>query len=172
MLTAESIVGKVVSFIAGKTIGKLVGLPFDKRRKACRSLTKLYYCDQALDDVTQNFIQALDSFHEYSNAFAVVNALNTNAKKVELATNMFVDLGYELYDGLEIIDPALAECCHTLYNWKVDFLSFMSNAIHWDRSTSPPKIVVKRPIGKMESVDMDSMYNAVDLRIGKGYNQA
>jgi hypothetical protein len=159
MLTAESVIGKVVSFIVDKTLGKLVAMPFDKRRKACRSLTKLYYCVQALDDVTENFLQTLDDFHESGNAYAVVNGLNNHAYKVELATNMFIDLGYELYGGLEIIDPALAECCHTLYVWKFDFLRFMSNAIHWDRSTSPAKIIVKRPIGKMESVDMDSMYD-------------
>ena len=159
MLTAESVIGKVVSFIVDKTLGKLVAMPFDKRRKACRSLTKLYYCVQALDDVTENFLQTLDDFLESGNAYAVVNGLNNHAYKVELATNMFIDLGYELYGGLEIIDPALAECCHTLYVWKFDFLRFMSNAIHWDRSTSPAKIIVKRPIGKMESVDMDSMYD-------------
>ncbi len=159
MLTAESVIGKVVSFIVDKTLGKLVALPFDKRRKACRSLTKLYYSVQALDDVTENFLQTLDDFHKSGNANAVVNALNNHAHEVELATNMFVDLGHELYGGLEIIDPALAQCCYALYVGKFDFLTFMSNAIHWDRSISPSKVVVKRPLGKMESVDMDSMYN-------------
>jgi hypothetical protein len=55
MLTAEGVIGKIVSFIVDKTIGKISTLPFDKRRKACRSLTKLYYSVQALDDVTENF---------------------------------------------------------------------------------------------------------------------
>ena len=171
MLIAESIVGKVVSFIVDKTLGKLVALPFDKRRKACRSLTKLYYCVQCLDDVTENFLQTIDSFQVSGNADAVVNDLNNHAHEVELATNMFIDLGYELHGGLELIDPALAQCCHALYVGKFDFLSFMSNAIHWDRSTTRPKIVVKRPLGKMESVDMETMYDLTSkaLQAGEKY---
>jgi len=168
MLTAESLVGKVVSFIVEKTIGKLTALPFDKRRKACRSLTKLYYYIQGLDDVTESVLGTLDSFQKSGNAFAVVNALNNHATEVELATNMFVDLGHELYGGLEIIDPALAECCHALYIGKFDFLTFMSNSIHWDRSTSPGKIVVKIPLGKMQSVDMESMYQKTTAALQAG----
>ena len=158
MLTAESLVSKVVVFVVEKTVGKLVALPFDKKRKACRALTKLYYCVQCLDDITEDFLRSLDDFRESGNAFAVVNSLNNHSYEIELATNMFVDLGHELYGGLEIIDPALAQCCHALYISKGDFLSFMSNSIHWDRSTSPAKIVVKVPQGSMESVDMESMY--------------
>lgn len=168
MLTAESVVGKVVTFVVEKTIGKIIALPFDKRRKACRSLTKLYYCIQCLDDVTENFLRTIDGFQKSGNAFAVVNALNNHAHEVELATNMFVDLGHELYGGLEIIDPALAECCHALYIGKFDFLTFMSNSIHWDRSTSPAKILIKIPLGKMESVDMESMYRDTTTALQSG----
>jgi len=168
MLIAESIVGKVVSFIVDKTLGKLVALPFDKRRKACRSLTKLYYCVQCLDDVTENFLQTIDDFRDSGNADAVVNALNNHVHEVELATNMFIDLGYELHGGLEIIDPALAECCHALYVGKFDFLSFMSNSIHWDRSVTPSKIVVKRPLGRIESVDMENMYDLISKALQTG----
>lgn len=45
MLTAESAVGKIVVFICQKSVGKLIQLPFDKRKKACRTLTKLYCCE-------------------------------------------------------------------------------------------------------------------------------
>jgi hypothetical protein len=168
MLTAESVIGQIVSFIVKKTLARVVGLPFDKRRKACRSLTKLYYCVQALDDVTENFLQTLRDFEKSGNARAVVNALNNHAHEVELATNMFVDLGHELYGGLEIIDPALAQCCNALYITKFDFLTFMSNSIHWDRSKSPPKIIVKRSLGKIESVDMDVMYSLTENAIQAG----
>lgn len=169
MLTAESLVGKIVIFIVEKTVGKLVALPFDKKRKACRALTKLYYCIQCLDDVTASFLRSLDSFRESGNAFAVMNSLNNHSYEIELATNMFVDLGHELNGGLELIDPVLAQCCHALYISKGDFLTFMSNSIHWDRSVSPAKIIVKIPQGGMESVNMESMYQqTVDaFRAGK-----
>ncbi|MFZ3213643.1 MAG: hypothetical protein WA188_19230 [Terriglobales bacterium] len=159
MLTAESVIAKVVSFIVDKTVGKIVDLPFDKRRKACRSLTKLYYCLQALDDATDALLDALDLFKGEGDAHAVVNALNSHAHEIELATNMFIELGDELGGGLEILDPALAQCCHVLYVGKFDFLTFMSTSIHWEGSGSMLRVVIKRPLGKMEAVDMEAMYS-------------
>jgi hypothetical protein len=96
MITAEGIIGKLVSFIINKAISKLVDLPFDKRRKACRSLTKLHYSLQALDDVTEDFRRTLDDFQESGDAYAIGNALDNHAYGVGLATNMFLDLGHEL----------------------------------------------------------------------------
>jgi hypothetical protein len=168
MLTAAGVVGKVVAFIVQKVVGKLAALPFDRRRKACRSLTKLYYCVQALDDVTEQFLSALEGFRTSGDSWAVVNALNNHSHDVELATNMFVDLGNELYPGLQIIDPVLAECCHTLYITKGDFLSFLSNSIHWDRSGPRARIVVKRPLGQMDTVDMERLYDQVQSAFAAG----
>lgn len=158
MITAEGIVAKIVSFIIEKTVGKITSLTFDKRKKACRVLTKLYYCVQSLDDVTESFLKTFDDFRQSGNADAFVNALNNHSRDIELATNMFIDLSQELDSGLELIDPALARCCHTIYMGKFDFLSFMSNSIRWDRSGKKPKIVLKRPKGLMELADMESMY--------------
>jgi hypothetical protein len=168
MLTAASIVAKVVSFIAEKVMARLAALPFDRRRRACRSLTKLYYCVQSLDDVTERFLQTVNRFRESGNAVAVCNALSTHRRDVELATNMFVDLGDELYAGLEIIDPTLAQCCNSLYISKVDFLSFLSNSIRWERSGSTAQIVVKRPLGRMDAVDMDDLYGQVQSALAAG----
>jgi len=120
MLTAESIIAKVVTFVVQKTIGKLVSLPFDKRKKACRSLTKLYYCVQSLDDATESFLETFDGFRKSGNAQALVHALNSRSRDIELATNMFIDLGQELEAGLELIDPTLALCCQALYIGKGD----------------------------------------------------
>ena len=158
MITAEGIVAKIVSFIVEKTVGKLTSLTFDKRKKACRALTKLYYCVQSLDDVTESFLQTFDDFCESGNGDAFVNALNNHSRDIELATNMFIDLSQELDPGLELIDPALARCCQTIYMGKFDFLSFMSNSIRWDRSATKPKIILKRPRGRMELADMENMY--------------
>ena len=159
MITAESIVAKVVVFVVQKTIGKLTSLPFDKRKKACRSLTKLYYCVQSLDDVTESILQTFEDFCHSGNAEGIVHALNNHKHDVEFATNMFIDLSQELDHGLQLIDPALARCCHALYMAKFDFLSFMSNSIHWDRSGPIPRIVLKRPRGRMELADMEQMYS-------------
>lgn len=158
MITAESVVAKIVTFIVQKTVGKLVSLPFDKRRKACRSLTKLYYCVQSLDDVTESLLRTFEDFRNEGNASALINALNNHAHDIELATNMFIDLSYELEGGLEIIDPALARCCHTLYWGKFDFLTYMSNSVHWDRSGQTSRINLKRPMGRMDFADMENMY--------------
>lgn len=168
MLTAEGIVGKFVSFIVNKTIGKLIELPFDKRRKACRALTKLYYCAQALDDITESFLQTLKAFEEAGDAWAVVNSLNGHAYELELASNMFIELGQELYGGLKIIDPTLAQCCKTLYVSKFDFLSFISQSIQWDRSGEKARMIVKRPLGKMESVDLDVLYEDTKFALQNG----
>lgn len=168
MITAEGIVGKIVTFIVDKTIGKLIDLPFDKRKKACRSLTKLYYCVQALDDVTEEFYRTFEGFEVGGDAQAMVHALNNNSYKVEQASNMFIELGEELRSGLEIIDPTLASCCDSLYVSKFDFLSFMSNSIEWDRSGEVAVLKVKAPSDEMLNVDLDRQYNETKLALVKG----
>jgi hypothetical protein len=50
MLTAESLICKVIEFIVCKALSAVGKLPPSDRRKACRSLTKLYYSVQALED--------------------------------------------------------------------------------------------------------------------------
>lgn len=159
MITAESIIGKLVLLIVNKTVGKLVDIPFDKKKRACRSLTKLYFCLQTLDEVTESFFETLEDFSQEGNARAVVNALNNNSYKIEFATNMFIDLSFELYDGLEIIDPALARCCNVLYQSKFDFLHFMSESISWDKESEKPKIHILAPQGKMESTNLEKVYD-------------
>jgi hypothetical protein len=72
---------------------------------------------------------------------------------------MFVDLGTELYEGLEIIDPALARCCHLLYVGKFDFLHFLSNYVSFERDENNSRVVsVKKPKGLMDSVDLELLY--------------
>lgn len=168
MLTAEGIVGKVVSFIVDKTASKLIDLAFDKRKKACRALTKLYYCVQALDDVTEDFYQTLIDFESDGNPAAMVHALNNNRYKIELATNMFIDLGWELEPGIEIIDPVLAHCCNSLYKSKFDFLTYMSNSIEWDRSVEKSQLKVKVPNDKMLFVELDGQYEKISVALAKG----
>ncbi len=168
MLTAEGVIGKVVSLIVDKTIGKLIDLPLDKRKKACRSLTKLYYCVQTLDDVTEEFYRTLSDFESDGDSEAMVHALNNNRYYIELATNMFIELGWELHEGLEIIDPTLARCCSLLYVSKFDFLTYMSNSIEWDRSKEKPHLKVKIPTDKMLSVDLKERYNKVNIALSKG----
>lgn len=168
MITVEGIIGKIVTLIVSKTVGKLVDLPFDKRKKACRSLTKLYYCVQTLDDVTEEFYQTLEDFDDCGDAKAMVNALNNNGYKVEQASNMFIELGQELRGGLEIIDPVLANCCDALYVSKFDFLSFMSNSIEWDRSDEVATIKVKTPSDEMLNVDLDKKYDETKMAFAKG----
>lgn len=170
MLTAESLVAKVLTFIVEKTVGKLAALPFDKRKKACRSLTKLYYSVQALDEATAAILETFESFvaSDSSNASALVHALNNHMHDIDLATNMFIDLGHELYGGLEIIDPALADCCQLLYVGKGDFLHFMSNSIEWKHHGSESTITLKRPTARIEAVDMDAMYADTQTHLAKG----
>ncbi len=159
MITAESIIGKLVLLIVNKTIGKLLDIPFDKKRKACRSLTKLYFCLQTLDEVTESFFETLEDFSKEGDARAVVNALNNHSYEIEFATNMFIDLSFELYDGLEIIDPALARCCKVLYESKFDFLYFMSKSISWERESEKTRIHILVPQGKMESTNLEKVYD-------------
>lgn len=160
MLTAEAVIGKVVVFIVQKAASKLMELSFDKRRKACRSLTKLYYALQALDDVTENIFKTVADFRSTKSgeAYAVMNSLNNHMHEVALASNMFIDLGYELRAGLEIIDPALADCCDALYVTKFDFLNEMSDTVEWDRSTTPSHIVVKMPRRTTDENSLESGY--------------
>jgi hypothetical protein len=43
MITAGTVVGKMAGFIASKAATHVASLALDKRRKACRALTKLYF---------------------------------------------------------------------------------------------------------------------------------
>jgi hypothetical protein len=159
MLTAEGIIGKLVLFIVNKSVCKIASLPFDKRKKACRSLTKLYYCIQTLDEVTEYFETTLRDFENLGDSESVIHALNNNSYHIELATNMFIDLGYDLQAGLEIIDPALAKCCHLLYISKFDFLTFLSNYVEWEEKDGKRFIKVKMSKGLIESVDLENLYD-------------
>jgi hypothetical protein len=158
MITASAIIGKLVEFIGTKLLGRLADLPFDKRKKACRSLTKLYFCVEALDEVTEEFDKAFHDFKDRGNAEALVHALNNKSHDISLTTNGFVDLGKELDQGLQLVDPALALCCHLLYLSKFDFLSFLSESVRWEEKGGRRFIVIKRPKGLMEGVDMEELY--------------
>jgi hypothetical protein len=160
MITGEGLVAKVVTFIVEKSFGKLASLVSDKKRKACRALTKLYYCMQALDDATERMLQTFTSFRQSGDgpAKALVQAFNNNSHIIEQATNMFIDLSWELQPGLEIIDPALASCCGVLYAGKMDFLTYMSTGVRWVENAGKCRITLKRPRGLMEAADMESMY--------------
>jgi len=159
MISGEVVVGKICLFICQKVAGVVVKLSFDKRKKACRSLTKLYYCMQGLDDVTESVFQHVQMNYsaQTDQASIVMTALSAHLHEIELATNMFVDLGSELYRGLEIIDPALAQCCDALYAGKGGFLTQMSKAIVWEGSGRSGQLIIKMP---RETVDLTELENA------------
>jgi hypothetical protein len=168
MITAGTIVGKIAELIVTKSVTRIGSLALGKRRKACRSLTKLYYCVSALDEAADEIIHTFEGFRSGGVAYALVNALNNHMHEVAYATDMFVDLGYELEAGLEIIDPALAITCHTLYRGKYDFLMFMSTSIAWDRTQEKARIVISAPTGAMDAVDLDAVYTQSQLALGRG----
>jgi|GEM_PF-1221178 len=168
MFTGEGVVAKIASFVVEKAGEKLLDLSFDKRRKACRSLTKLYFCLQTLDDVTEKMLETFDDFKANGDADAFVNALRSHSYEVGIATNMFVDLGVELQFGLDIIDPVLARCCSTLYVGKYDFLTYMSNSIKFEGYGRESKVTIKRPRGKMETVNMEDMYKQTKTSMEAG----
>ena len=173
MLTAESLIGKVVEFIVGKSLSALGKLSSTDRRKACRSLTKLYYSVQALEDVTVSILRTSSDFRgtETGEAFAVMNALCNHMHEVALASNMFIDLGHELHAGLEIVDPALAACCDALYVSKFDFLHEMSESVAWDRTSTQGRIIVKMPKRTTNDEVLNIKYAeaAVALKSGEKY---
>jgi hypothetical protein len=173
MLTAESLIGQVVEFIVGKSLSAVGKLSPTDRRKACRTLTKLYYSVQALEDVTVSILRATSDFRgtETGEAFAVMNALNSHMHEVALASNMFIDLGHELYGGLEIVDPALAACCDALYVSKFDFLREMSETVTWDRTSTSNRIIIKMPKRTTSDKVLNAKYvEAADaLKSGEKY---
>jgi hypothetical protein len=168
VISASTIVAKVVSFVVAKAATRVGALSVDKRRKACRALTKLYYCVSALDDALQEILEAFDDLGAQQPADSLIHALNNHQNDVAQATNMFVNLSYELEAGLEIIDPALAKTCSVLYWGKYDFLTFMSTCIEWDRSGSAPKMVIYTPTGAMDAVDLNGLYAQSQVALREG----
>jgi hypothetical protein len=158
MIVSEGILAKIVGFIAQKSAGKIYGLATDKRKKACRSLTKLYYSVQKLDEVTEGFFSTFTDFEFQGDGYALVNAVNNHSSDIELASNMFIDLSRELEQGLRIIDPALAKCCHLLYWGKFDFLNYMSTSVGLHRSEGMLLVSLKTPKDAISAVDMQAMY--------------
>ncbi|NZA25071.1 hypothetical protein H0E84_01610 [Luteimonas sp. SJ-92] len=94
MITAGTLTAKIATFIAGKAATHIGSLAFDKRRKACRALTKLYFCVSALDEACAEILGTFEDFRSDSDAFSfpLMNALNNHMHEVAHATNMFVDL--------------------------------------------------------------------------------
>jgi hypothetical protein len=158
MLTAESLIAKAVVAIVTKSAANLAGLAFDKRKRACRSLTKLYYAVVALDEATDRFLETFSAFRRTSDADALLSALRSQAHLIELASNAFIELSHELEQGLEIIDPALARCCQLLYQGKGDFLSFMSQAVEVRREDETAHLIVYRPNARILSADFEQAY--------------
>jgi len=159
VIISEGIIAKIVSFIVEKSAGKAYFLATDKRKQACRSLTKLYFCLQSLDEVTDAFLKTFDDFRSMGRGESLFHAVNNHSRDIELASNMFIDLSRELEEGLELIDPALAKCCHLLYWGKFDFLYYLSTSIETKRVDKKWNVVLKRPLKEIESVDMEAMYS-------------
>lgn len=168
MITAGSVVGGIVKFIVTKVASRIGTLATDKRRKACRALTKLYYCVSALDECTQEVLHGFTGLRKEGAAFYLVNALVSRRREIELATEMFVNLGYELEAGLRIIDPALAHTCQLLYCGKFDFLYFMSTCVELDRAGGSLSVTLKAPTGAWDNVDMEHLYRDSEVALGKG----
>ncbi|MCE0915620.1 hypothetical protein [Pseudomonas sp. NMI760_13] len=170
MITAEIMLSRIVGFIVAKSLSALGKLSPNDRKKACRSLTKLYYCLQALEDVTESILDCAKDYRTTKTgvAFTVVNALNNHRQDVELASNMFIDLSHELRGGLQIIDPALATCCDALYASKFDFLREMSESITWDRTISETKMIIKMPKRTTTEAILNEKYKEAILALREG----
>lgn len=170
MITAEIIIGKVVELIVGKSLSAIGKLSTNDRRKACRSLTKLYYSLQALEEVTEAIFRDIGTFDSTQPraAFSVITALTNHKQEIELASNMFIDLSHELYAGLKIIDPALATCCETLYASKFDFLNEMSEAVTWDETSTPDQLIIKMPTKTTTKDLLSSNYTKASIAINNG----
>ncbi len=160
MLTSAGLLSKLLTLIAEKSASKLITLPFDKRKKACRTLTKLYYSAQCLDDVTQTLLYTFQGFIKYGTASALVTCLRNHQRDLELASNMFMDLSEELQGGLEIIDPSLAKCCSAIYSGKGGFLDYISNSITIDRRAGVATITLNIPNGNVEFNQLEAMYQS------------
>jgi hypothetical protein len=158
MLTAEGVVGKAVLALVGKLSSALVSLAMDKRKKACKALTKLYYAMQLLDEVTDRFLSEFAAAPQTGDARAFIACLVREERSIELSTNAFVDLSFELQRGLEILDPPLADCCQILYYGKADFLSFLSNSIEVRFQDQSASVTVCTPNDRILATDFDEVY--------------
>lgn len=168
MLTTEALIAKVVEFVVEKSGTAVASLALDKRKRACRSLTKLYYCVQSLDEVTDAVLRTMRAIDRNGDTGAIVTAIKNHAWELERTSNLFVDLSDELYGGLDIIDPALANCCDLLYSGKAGFLGLLTHSVRIDRNTTPPLLVISRPHEKLESIDLEDMYRQTRAAIARG----
>lgn len=57
MITGESIIAKIVISIVAKTASSLASIVIDKRKKACRTLVKLYHALVSLEETTNEFLE-------------------------------------------------------------------------------------------------------------------
>lgn len=158
MITGEGLISKIVTTIISKSATKLASLAVDKRRKACRTLAKLYYALIALDEATNQFLQTFGAFRRTSDVEAFVSTLRSHAHLWEVPSNAFIDLSRELEPGLQIIDPALARCLHFLYSSKGDFLSFLSCSIEFRHEQGVERLFIYRPNKKILATDFENAY--------------
>jgi len=162
MITSTGILSKLISFIVEKSASRLIALPFDKRKKACRTLTKLYYSIQCLDEATQSLLDTFQGFQKRGAACALQTCLFNHQRDIELASNMFMELSEELEPGLEIIDPSLSKCCSAIYSGKGGFLDYISNSITIDRHAGRATVILNIPNGSISSEGLEAMYQSAE----------
>lgn len=164
MLTAEKVIGNVVTFVVQKAVTRIDNLAIDDRKKACRVLTKLYYCVQALDEVTESIFRQVVYPRPGENeaSSSVMNVLLYRMDALRCTSKMFVALGHELYRGLKVIDPALSDCCEPLYYLgKHCFLVEMSKSFVVIGSGIDCGLIVKMPKMTVEPEALERVYAAV-----------
>jgi hypothetical protein len=159
MVTGEGFIAKIVTSITGKAASTLMSLVLDKRRKACRTLVKLYHAIVSLDETTEDFLTFATASAHNSSASGLLAAVRSFAHLFEVPSNAFIDLSRELKEGLMIIDPTLARSLEFLYYGKDDFLSFLSCSIETREVEGKMHLVIYRPNEKILNTDFEYAYH-------------
>lgn len=168
MLTAEALIANIVTTIVGKAASALGKLSFDKRRKACRALLKLYYAIQSLDEVTERLLLDASTINPRGTAHSLIVGLVGEQDSIEIATNAFIDLSNELQRGLAIVDPALGDLCVVIYRGKGDFLDFMSHAIDLNLRSTEAVVTILRPNARILATNFDDAYKQSQRAVSRG----
>jgi hypothetical protein len=156
MLTGEGFIAKTILAIVTKAGEKLLGIPFDKKKKACRVLTKLYYSTVSLDEATDRFLEEFDHFPIPGKANALITIFGWNAHKVSEASSLFLELSHELHAGLKIIDPGLADFCGHLAAGKGSLLGLLSNCSEVSQRDGQPVLNIYRPNERILGTDFEA----------------
>jgi hypothetical protein len=122
MLSALSLLGKVVEFIARGLQSAQLTRAADKRGQSCRAMTRLYYLLVELSSLAGYMLRNAQQAVAQNDAAFLGYTFRDTKRRIQTTTNDFVETFCMLREALDIFAPDLVDALSAVMNWKFNLL--------------------------------------------------